>query len=497
MRSRPPWPSRLEYCGLDAGDDLVHRRVEPVQERRRVDADPHRQDDQRHERHHLAEIQVLQVLVLRILDLPEHRPLVEPQHVGRAQHDAAGGDGRPHLADGEDALEDQELADEPVEGRQADRRQHHHAEDRRVDRHHLRQPAVLRDLPGVPPLVDDADDQEERAGRDAVVDLLDDAALDAHRVEGEHAQHDERHVADRRVGDQPLPVALRHGDQRAVDDADDRQRRDHRDERPRRVGQDRQAEPDEPVRPHLQEDGRQDDRAGRRRVGVRVGQPGVEREHRHLDREAQEEGQEHPPLQAGVEAVLLELDDVEGVLPGLRVGVVVVQRQDAEQHHDAADQGVQEELDGRVEPAVAAPDADQEVHRDQHHLPEQEEQQEVERHEGADHPGLEEEQEDVVLLHPLGDRRPRRQDGDDAHQRRQQDHQRREAVHAEVVPGADRRDPRRALHELVRRVGDVVGRTRAAATPGSRPSRRGWRSSGWRSRCACSRTSAPRRRPAA
>ena len=87
----------------------------------------------------------------------------------------------------------------------------------------------------------------------------------------------------------------------------------HRHEVPRRLGKNRQAEPDEAVRAHLQEDGRQDDRAGRRRVGVRVGQPGVEREHRHLDREAEEERQEDPPLQVERHVQLLELRDVERV----------------------------------------------------------------------------------------------------------------------------------------------------------------------------------------
>ena len=75
------------------------------------------------------------------------------------------------------------------------------------------------------PLVDDADDQEQRAGRDAVVDLLQDAAGDAQRGQREHAQHDHRQVADRGVRDQPLPVVLRHRAQRAVDDADERERR--------------------------------------------------------------------------------------------------------------------------------------------------------------------------------------------------------------------------------------------------------------------------------
>ena len=84
--------------------------------------------------------------------------------------------------------------------------------------------------------------------------------------------------------------------QRAVDDADDRQ-----DDHPAahfgmhdHVREERQREADEAVGSHLQQDAGQDDRARGGRLDVRVGQPGVEREHRHLDGEAQEEGEEEP-----------------------------------------------------------------------------------------------------------------------------------------------------------------------------------------------------------
>jgi hypothetical protein len=106
-----------------------------------------------------------------------------------------------------------------------------------------------------------------------------------------------------------------------------------------------------------------------------------------LTAKPQKNAEEHPPLQGGVEAELVELRDVEGVDAGLRV-IGEVEREDAEQHDHAADQGVEEELDRRVEPVGAAPDPDQEVHRDEHHLPEQEEEHEVERHERAEHAAL-------------------------------------------------------------------------------------------------------------
>ena len=48
----------------------------------------------------------------------------------------------------------------------------------------------------------------------------------------------------------------------------------------------RQREAQEAVAAHLQEDRGQDHRAGGRRLDMRVGQPGVDRPHRHLHREA-------------------------------------------------------------------------------------------------------------------------------------------------------------------------------------------------------------------
>ena len=64
--------------------------------------------------------------------------------------------------------------------------------------------------------------------------------------------------------------------------------------RPRlgRLGQDRDGDADEAVGAELQQHGGQDHRARGGRLGVGVGQPGVEREHRHLDAEAHEHAAE-------------------------------------------------------------------------------------------------------------------------------------------------------------------------------------------------------------
>ena len=81
-------------------------------------------------------------------------------------------------------------------------------------------PVQLGDLAGVAALVDHADEEEQGAGRDAVVDHLEHAALEALGGEGEGAEDDEAEVGHRRVGDEPLQVLLHGGDDGAVDDAD-------------------------------------------------------------------------------------------------------------------------------------------------------------------------------------------------------------------------------------------------------------------------------------
>ena len=175
-----------------------------------------------------ARVQIGQVLVLRIGHRAEHHALVEPQQVRRAQDDA---DRRPRpprpMLTSKAPCRMVNSPMKPLSSGRPSGTEHGDHEDGGVNRHDVRQAAVLRDLARVPPLVDHADDQEEHAGRDAVVDLLDDAAGDAVRVQREDAQRAEAQVADRGVRHQLLPVLLHQADQRAVDDADDREHHQH------------------------------------------------------------------------------------------------------------------------------------------------------------------------------------------------------------------------------------------------------------------------------
>ncbi len=93
------------------------------------------------------------------------------------------------------------------------------------------------------------------------------------------------------------------------------------------------------VRAHLQQNARQDHRARRGRLNVGVRQPGVEREHRHLDGEPDGERDEDPNLhlQRPGMRVLHQLDEVKG-MPAVGQRVIQVERQDSQQHQDGAGQ---------------------------------------------------------------------------------------------------------------------------------------------------------------
>jgi hypothetical protein len=85
----------------------------------------------------------------------------------------------------------------------------------------------------------------------------------------------------------------------------------------------------------------------------------------------------------------------------------VIKPQDADQHEDRSSHGVQNKFDGGVNAAVVAPDADQQVHGDEHHFPEEEEKEKVEGEEDADDANFEKQDGDEEFLDALLDAAPR------------------------------------------------------------------------------------------
>ena len=112
-------------------------------------------------------------------------------------------------------------------------------------------------------------------------------------------------------------------------------------------------------------------------------------------------------LHAGRDVELAQRVEVEGAVAQLAVAHHV-QADDRGQHEQAADQAVQEELHRRVLPARAAEAPDEEVHRDEHRLEEDVEQEDVGGGEDADHRRLEQQQPGEVGRHATAGRSTRR-----------------------------------------------------------------------------------------
>ena len=281
---------------------------------------------------------------------------------------------------------------------------------------HLQQhSAEALDLEGVVALLHGAGDEEQHAGDQAVGNHAEEGRVDPQRGEGGDAEHDETHVGHRREGDQPLHVGLGETAEGTVDDADDGEDADDRRPLLRSLGQDRNGDAHEAVGTEFQQDRGQNHRALGGRLGMGVGQPGVEREHRHLDREAHEHAGEDPDLGVlgQLATVLHQVRDGEALRAGLDE-----QGDERHQHQGRTEHRVEEELQRGVLTVLAAPHSDHEVHRQQHHFEEDEEENQVLGDEGARHADLQHEHEDEEGLGVarLGDVVPRidhHQQGDD------------------------------------------------------------------------------------
>jgi hypothetical protein len=102
------------------------------------------------------------------------------------------------------------------------------------------------------------------------------------------------------------------------------------------------------------------------------------------------------------------------------------------QHQHRAEEGVKEELEARIDAVLAAPDADDQEHRDQARLEEQVEEHQIERHEHAQHQRFQHEEGDHVFLHAVVTSQ-RRRDGQRHDEGRQHHEQHADPVHPHLV----------------------------------------------------------------
>ena len=177
---------------------------------------------------------------------------------------------------------------------------------------------------------------------------------------------------------------------------------------------------------------------------MRVGQPGVQRPHRHLHREGHEKRDEQQKLRRFSERHLMEVSNREAAT-GHRVQI-----NQRDQHQQRAEQRVQEKLDRCVEPIRAAPDADDQIHRDQHRLEEHVEQHAVGSGKcPVDQTGHDQEGREILRRLFL-DHHPACDDGEDGGEAVEQHKPHRNAVNAQVVIDLVALNPRHVFNELQR-----------------------------------------------
>ena len=435
------------------GEQLLDRGLDAIEHRFGVHAQEHDQREQRGDDQGFGQAQLTEALV-RFGDRSVEDPLVGPQQVQRRQDHADHRDDAPPAGTGEGTEQDEELTRETVQAGKADARQHDQCEHTGEDRRGLLQSGQLRDLAGVTTLVDPADEEEQRTGRDAVVDHDQHAALEPLRGEREHAEHDETEVGDRGVGDEALQVLLHRCADGAVDDADDSEGHHHRGGPDGGLGEQVDAETHEPVGAELQHHRREDHRTCGGRLGVGVRQPGVQREQRHLDCEGDGEADEDPATGVGGDGlVLCDLHQIEGDRSAHRLGVQHRQRHQRDEHERRAEHRVQEELVGGVDAPAVPPEPDQVVHRHEDELEEGEEHHQVECAEHAHRSGHQHQQPPVVGLRVVVDLRPEHGDREDHTGQHHQEQ--RDAVDPEVHRDAQVADPRLVDDELVAGVAGI------------------------------------------
>ena len=116
----------------------------------------------------------------------------------------------------------------------------------------------------------------------------------------------------------------------------------------------------------------------------------MEREDGHLDGESQRKSQKEQALRRCPGGMLGQRHPVKAQ----PVGLLEFERshsQDRDQHGEAAENGVDHELEGGIHPASLAPDSNQEVERNEHRLPEHVKEDQVEREQDSGSGCLEDE----------------------------------------------------------------------------------------------------------
>ena len=169
--------------------------------------------------------------------------------------------------------------------------------------------------------------------------------------------------------------------------------------------------------------------------------------------------------------VLHQLVHRKGVNPGL-VAMDDIEGDEGDEHQQAAGQGVEEELDGRVDAVFVAPDAHQEKHGDDLDFPKEIKEQQISGQKEAGQGALQKQNEEKEGAYLEVDGLPGDEHAEDVDEGDQQDQHQADAVQSQAVARPQPRDPGIVLQQQPGALGSwpgAGGRGTRARPPGRPP----------------------------
>ena len=206
-------------------DQRVRRRRDAVQGGLGKDAEQHDQENDGHQHPSLSGTRVGD-LGVGTLGTTVKDALVGPEQVHRRGETAQGREHAPPRVRGEGTDQDEVLRDEARETRQANAGEHRHGEECREHRGRTLDAGVVGDLDAGATSLEEANDEEEANGDDAVVEHQQHRASDPDGGTRHDPERDEAHLRERGVRDESLQVLSDARQDRTVQDADHRQGQD-------------------------------------------------------------------------------------------------------------------------------------------------------------------------------------------------------------------------------------------------------------------------------
>ena len=121
-----------------------------------------------------------------------------------------------------------------------------------------------------------------------------------------------------------------------------------------------------------------------------------------------------------------------------------IEPQDGDQHQKPRELGEEEELDGGVDPVLMPPQGNEEDHGNEHDLPEDVEEEEIDGRKDADDPCQDRHEQKMKEADPPVDLRPGGDDGRHSQKGREEDQKEADPVQGQVEPNPQGRNPRYA-----------------------------------------------------